>query len=442
MPELSAGTIERYLVVGLSHRAAPPTVHTRLFTENPELDGFLADLRESGFGTGVVVATCERIEVFTVADDISHAELALGRLIAHWSGLAPDELDPALSIARGGAALRHLFALTASLDSQILGDPDVVGQVRACHRAASQANLVDAPVERAFQAAFGVAKRVRSETAVGEKPVSIAAAAMQVAQEIHGDLRRLSLLLVGLGEVSELMASQFRAGGVGSLTISHPTDRRARTVAGRHDATVHPWSDLDSALPKADIIVAALSEGRYTITREQLRRALKRRRQRPIFLVDAAVPGDIDPGVDSFDAAFRYEFTDLEQIAAAGLAERETAALDAWRIVDAELDAFTARQYEREAVPALVALREHAEAVRAEVLSDGKLDARTATRRLMQRLLHQPTLTLRRAARESEAERAELETALRRLFDLGGDTGGGGESGSAGPGEDQRGSTT
>lgn len=441
MPETSAGTIERYVVVGLSHRAAPPTVHTRLFTEHPELDGFLADLREAGFAEGVVLATCERIEVFTVAEDGGSAELALGRLIAHWSGLAPDELDPALSIARGGAALRHLFAVAASLDSQILGDPDVVGQVRACHRAASDAGLVGSRLERAFQAAFGVAKRVRTETSLGEKPVSIAAAAMKVAQEIHGDLRRLSLLLVGLGEVSELMATQFRSSGVGSLTISHPTERRARTVARRHHAEVHAWADLDSALPKADIVVAALSEGRYTITRDQLRRALKKRRQRPIFLVDAAVPGDIDPGVDAFDAAFRYEFTDLERIAAAGLAERETAALDAWRIVDAELDAFTARQHEREAVPALVALREHAEAVRAEVLSDGKLDAKTATRRLMQRLLHQPTLTLRRAARESEAERAELETALRRLFDLG-DTTGGGASGSGAPGDDQKGSTT
>jgi glutamyl-tRNA reductase len=418
MPESPAGAIDRYIVVGLSHDAAPGRVHPHLFTESPDLDRFLGDLRAAGFEQGTVIATCERVEVATLADDVAQAESHLRRLMAAWSGLDTETLAPCLRVVHAGHALRHLFAVASALDSAVPGDPDVPGQVRAALRAAQAHGMLGSGLDAAFQAAFGVAKRVRSETALGEKPVSIAAAAVQVAGEIHGDLKRTSLLMVGLGEVSELMAWQFRASGVGRLTIAHPTERRAESVAARQAAHVHPWSDLDSALPDADIVVAALGEGRYTITREQVRRALKKRRQRPMFLVDAAVPGDIDPGVDAFDAAFRYEFTDLERIAATGLVERETAALDAWRILDAELDAFQARQQEREAVPTLVALREHAEAVRAEVLADGKLDAEAATRKLLQRLLHTPTRTLRRAARESEADRAELEAALRRLFAL------------------------
>lgn len=423
---------EFYLVVGLSHRAAPPDLRARLFVEDPDLNALAADVRAAGFTEAVVLATCERLEVVTVARDTGVAELAVGRLIAQWSGLEPGEVDALLSISRGGAALRHLFAVAAALDSQILGEPDILGQVKASHRAAEAAGLAGPALDAAFQAAYGVAKRVRNETALGERPVSLAAAAAQVALEIHGDLARSSVLLLGLGEVSELMAGHFRDCGVARLAVSHPMSRRAATVAGRHAAHVHPWEDLDAALAEADIVVAALGEGRYTITRDRLRRALKRRRQRPIFLVDAAVPGDIDPGVDAFDAAFRYDLADLERIAAEGLARRETAALDAWRIVDAELDAFQARRREREAVPAVVALREHAERLRAEVLSDAKLNADAATRRLLQRLLHGPTRVLRHAARESEAERAELEVSLRRLFALD-ETGqdGGGNSGTA-----------
>lgn len=443
MPDSPAGAIDRYLVVGLSHDAAPAHVRAGLFSEKPDLDAFLADLSANGIDDGVVIATCERVEVVTLTPDPTATEAALTRLVARWGGLPVDDAAQALRVVRGSSALRHVFAVAAALDSEVPGDPDVPGQVRAGLRAAQARGMLGGGLDAAFQAAFGVAKRVRSETALGEKPVSIAAAAAQVAGEIHGDLKRSSLLMVGLGEVSELMAWQFRASGVGRLTITHPTERRADRVAARQQAHVHPWSDLDSVLPDADIVVAALGEGRYTVTRDQVRRALKKRRQRPMFLVDAAVPGDIDPAVDKFDAAFRYEFTDLERIAATGLVERETAALDAWRIVDAELDAFEARQQERAAVPTLVALREHAEAVRTEVLADGKLDADAATRRLLQRLLHTPTRALRQAARESEAERAELETALRRLFALDGEPGasGGASAGDAGDGEDAKGST-
>lgn len=415
--------VDNYLVVGLSHSAAPPEVRDRLFVEERDPSGFLADLREAGLDEAVVLATCERLEIVTLATDSQATERTLSRLLARWSGLQQADADALVSIRRRSGALRHLFAVAAALDSRILGEPDIPGQVKAAHRAAREAGLVGSGLEAAFQAAYGVAKRVRYETALGEKPVSLAAAAAEVAGEVHGDLGRCTALLVGLGEVSELIAGQFRSIGIGDLRVAHPTSRRAGTVAARHAAHVHPWEDLDAALVDADIVIAALGDGRHTIPRDRIRRALKKRRWRPMFLVDAAVPGDIDPAVDAFDAAFRYDLDDLERVAADGLAHRETAAFDAWRILDAELDAFRARQRERGAVPAVVALRKRAEALRAEVLADGKLDAASATHRLVQRLLHEPTWALRQAARDSEAERADLEVALRRLFDLDSDDG-------------------
>ncbi len=422
----AAESVGAYLVVGLSHRSAPPEVRERLFVEDIDRHALLADARAAGFGQAVVIATCERVEIATVTHDFGHAELTAGRLLAGWAAMDCETVGAQLSIVRGVSALRHLFAVAAALDSQVLGEPHVLGQLKASHRAASEAGMVGRELEAALQAGYGVAKRVRAETALAEQPVSIATAALKVAREVLGDLRRASALLVGLGEMGELMAAQLREAGVARLTFVHPTQRRAELAARRAGGHARPWPELESALAEADIVVASLGEGRYTIEQGAMRRVLKRRRQRPIFVMDAAVPGDVDPAVHDLEPAFVYDLGDLEQVAADGRARREAAALAAWRIVDEELDAFQRQRSARDAVPAMTALRDHFEAVRADVLTSGKLDAESATRLLVRRLLHEPTQALRDAAAEDEAERAELERSLRRLFGI--DPRGGGQS--------------
>jgi len=433
----AAESVGAYLVVGLSHRSAPPEVRERLFVEDIDRAALLADARAVGFENAVVIATCERIEIATLARDFGHAELLAGRLIAGWADADAEAVGAQLSIARGVAALRHLFAVAAALDSQVLGEPHVLGQLKASHRAAVEAGMVGGELEAAFQAAYGVAKRVRSETALAEQPVSIATAALKVAREVLGDLRRASALLVGLGEMGELMAAQLREAGVARLTFVHPTQRRAEFAARRAEAHVRPWAELETALAEADVVVASLGEGRYTVDQGAMRRALKRRRQRPIFVVDAAVPGDVEPAVHDLEPAFVYDLGDLEQVAADGRVQREAAALAAWRIVDEELDAFQRQRGARGAVPAVTALREHFEALRAEVLTSGKLDAEAATRLLVRRLLHEPTRALRDAAAEDEAERAELERSLNRLFGI--DPRGAGRQGGSGGNDKEEG---
>jgi glutamyl-tRNA reductase len=326
-----------------------------------------------------------------------------------------DELDRLLSIHRGHAALRHLFAVASALDSQVLGEPQVLGQLKDSHRVAQEAGLVAGPLEQMLQHAYTVAKRVRSETALASQPVSIAAAAVKVARQVHGDLRRCNALLLGLGEMGELMATQLRESQVARLVIAHPTHRRAETAARRLGCDVRPWEELDDALAEADVVVAGLGRGAYVIRQQTARRVLKRRRQRPIFVMDAAVPGDVEPAVHELDSAFVYDLGDLERVAQEGRAQREQAARDAWAILDAELDAFTRREQGREAAGPATALRQHFEAVRQEVLSTGKLDAEAATRLLVNRLLHEPTQALRDSAGEP-ADRAELERSLKRLF--------------------------
>jgi glutamyl-tRNA reductase len=349
-----------------------------------------------------------------------------------------EEVGRLLSIHRGHAALRHLFAVAAALDSQTLGEPQVLGQLKDSHRVAQEAGLVAGSLEAMLQAAYTVAKRVRTETELASQPVSIAAAAIKVARQIHGDLRRCNALLLGLGEMGELMAAQLNDSPVARMVLVHPTQRRAESAARRLGCDVRSWDDLDAALADADIVVAGLGRGDYVLDRTSVRRALKRRRQRPIFVMDAAVPADVEPRVHDLDSAFVYDLGDLERVAQEGRVQREHAALDAWAIVDAELDAFARREAGREAVPAVTALRQHFESVRAEVLSTGKLDADAATRLLVNRLLHGPTQALREAAGDAET-RAELERSLQRLYgvDPRNAQRGAGEGGAGEPGSDR-----
>ena len=428
---MSGDPAARLVIVGLSHRNVPADVRESLFVEDVDRARLLADLRAAGFEQGLVLATCERVEVATLSETPHKVELAAGELLASWSGMAGEEVGRLLSIHRGHAALRHLFAVAAALDSQVLGEPQVLGQLKDSHRVAQEAGLVSGALEAMLQTAYTVAKRVRSETELASQPVSIAAAAINVARQIHGDLRRCNALLLGLGEMGELMAAQLNDSALARMVLSHPTQRRAEAAARRLGCDVRPWDELDAGLADADIVVAGLGRGDYVLDRARVRRALKRRRQRPMFIMDAAVPADVEPKVHELESAFVYDLGDLERVAQQGRVQREHAALDAWAIVDAELDAFAKREAGREAVPSLTAMRQHFETVRAEVLSTGKLDADAATRLLVNRLLHGPTQALRDAAGDAEA-RAELERSLQRLYGIDPRHGGGGAPGGRG----------
>lgn len=407
------------LMLGVNQRSAPPRLREHLLMDAPDLPSLLADVRAAGLEQAVVLATCERLEVAAVSGEPERTEAAVRRLLAGWAGLPAEALRQACESRRGAGALRHLFAVAAALDSQVLGEPQILGQLKESHRVAAAAGMVRTPLEDMLQAAYAAAKRVRSETALAEKPVSIAAAALQVARQVQGDLGRCRGLLVGLGEMAELMAGQLAEGGLEHLTLTHPSARRAEAVARRLGCHLRYWEDLDRALADADIVVAALGEGHYTLTAALVQRALKRRRQRPMFIVDAAVPGDVEPAVEELEPAFVYGLGDLERVAERGRETREKQALAAWRIVDEQLEGFLRQRDERTAVPAVSALHRHFEALRAQVLADPRLDAETATRLLVKRLLHDPSQALRAAAAESETERAELERSLRRLFRLG-----------------------
>lgn len=396
-------------IVGLNHRSAPPEWRERFALVEAAQDALADEL-----GGGMLLATCDRIEVIASGD----APPGLATLLAKRLGVGEPELAPTLYRYDGDAALGHLFEVASALDSQVIGEPQILGQIKAAHRAASDRGRVDAALETALAAAYAAARRVRRETRIAERPVSIAAAALKLAREIHGDIATAAVLLLGPSEIGELMAAHFIQAGIGSLVVCGP-EPRARAAASRFGANRCDLAELGDVLAAADIVIAALSSGRAAVTEAAVAAALKRRPLRPIFLVDAGYPRDVEPGVNDLDGAFLYDLGDLERVALDGRAGREAEAVAARRIVAEELASFARRRAERRAVPAVVALRDHVERLREAALAEAGGDAETATRLLMNRLLHDPSEVLRDLAADATA--GDMEKLLRRLFRLGED---------------------
>jgi glutamyl-tRNA reductase len=408
-----AAALDELLIVGIDHRSATADLRNRLYVEEEDQPARLAELKEAGIGPALLLCTCDRVEIATCAPDADPR--ALAARLAAWGNAAEDDLAELIATWRGEAAARHLFAVAAALDSQVIGEPQVLGQVKAAHKRASAAGLSGGILESALQAAYAAAKRVRSETDVGQRPVTLAASALQVARQVHGDLARARALLLGFGEMGELLAEELQLAGVAELAVAHPIDRRAERAAQRMGCHRRPWRELPEALAGADILVSALGGTDYVLDRQRLAAALKARRRRPIFLIDAAIPGDVAPDAAELDDVFLYDLDDLEGLARQGKAEREAVAGAAWALLEEELAGFARQHAERAAVPAVTSLRQGFEAARAEVLAGGARDAEEATRLLVNRLLHGPSRALREAAAQGR-DTAEMERLLGRLF--------------------------
>jgi glutamyl-tRNA reductase len=401
------------LITGLHHRSSPAELRARYAMIESDIDGALEELRALGVREAVLIATCDRVEL--VSHD-TRAAASFAPLIAARAALPLDSVAAALERHEAEAALRHLFAVASALDSTIVGEPHVLGQLRAAHRIAGELGLVGPALEGAFIGAFACARRVRRETHIAERPQSIAAAALDLARGIHGDLDRCAALLIGPTEMGELMAEQFQRAGVTRLVVCGPAERAAQ-AAGRLACNHAPLDEIEAALVPADIVISALGTGRIVLSPPLLTATLRKRPVRPIFVIDAALPADADPAINALDGVFLYDLADLERAAIAGRARREEAVAAAWRVVDDELAGFRARHAARRAVPAVVALRRHFETLRAEVMTERGLDADAATRLLVNRLLHAPSEVLRDlAVRDGDA--AAVEALLCRLFRL------------------------
>jgi glutamyl-tRNA reductase len=401
----------RLFAAGLDHRSAALELRDRAFIPEGELPGFHAELRRAGIEQAIVLSTCDRIEVLGAHTDPVVATAAVLQVLATRAGVA--SLHGHAYALTDAAAMRRIFGVAAALESQVLGEPQVLGQVKAAHQTAQAAKLMGPELEHALQAAYTAAKRTRNETAIGQRPVTLASAAIQLARDVHGDIGRCGGLLIGAGELGELLVEQLKGAGLRNLAVTGPHRLRAEETARRLACHVFTFDELETRLADADIVVAALGSGKHVITAPTMERVMVRRRRHPVFIVDLGVPADVDPAVEALDGVFRYDLDDLEHVTMTGRASRGAAAADAWAIVEQEIAAFARGRAERDAVPALVALRRHFEAVRAQALRQANGDAARATELLVNRLLHDPSEVLRQIASGTVPEVGDSETAAR-----------------------------
>jgi glutamyl-tRNA reductase len=283
---------------------------------------------------------------------------------------------------------------------------------------AKDAGMISGPFEGLLQSAYEVAKRVRTETAIGKRPVSIASAACEIARSLHGGLPPLSVALIGGGEMGEFVARQFKDNGVKELTVSHPNLARITPLANRLDCHITPYDKLSDALAEADIIICAMGDRRYSLSVDMVYSALKSRRNQPQLIIDTAIPGDVEPAVNKIENVFLYQLADLEQVTLEGRSNREVEAGGAKVIIEEAVSVYLTNHESRGAIHTLNQLRSHFEAIQKDVIDENPNDAVRATELLVTKLLHRPSQVLRELATQGKTEITDAEHLLRVLFDL------------------------
>jgi glutamyl-tRNA reductase len=417
----------RLLAVGLSHRTAPVELRESVDFARAGLDRALQALAERGVGAeAVVLSTCNRAEIYAVGNSDAAAD-AISGFFCEYHGLEPARLAAHLYCHRGVDAARHLFRVAAGLDSLVVGEPQILGQVKTAYAAASDLHFTGTVTHRLFHTAFAVGKRVRHETGLAEGAVSVSYAAIELAKKIFGDLSGLNVLILGAGEMAELTGVHLRSQRVKQITIASRTLGSAENLARQLDGRAVPWQDLRSALASADIVVTATGAAEPVLTKTAVEDAMRSRRDRPLFVIDIALPRDVETAVGNLDQVFLYHMDDLQSIVNENLARRSSELASAEAIVDQEVARFTSWLQAREIVPTIVALRQRFESIRQAELRrlEPKLGDLTpemrarvdeVTRLLVEKLLLTPTEHLKTVADDSIV--ATYADALHRLFEL------------------------
>ena len=408
-------------LIGVNHKTAPIALRERVAIPRDELAEVTQALASMpGVAECMIVSTCNRVEMLVAVDD---ADVNVSSFLTQHFGVEPEVLNPHLYEYHDQEAVSHLFRMAASLDSMVVGEPQILGQVKEAFAVARAAGTVGGQLDHLLQGAFAAAKKARSETGIGSNSVSIASVAVELARKIFGSLNGRTVFLVGAGKMSELAARHLVQQGVGTIMVSNRTAERARRMAEEFEGKVKPqvvdFAQLYEAAASADIVISSTGAPHPIFRREHGQKFLQARKNRPMFFIDIAVPRDVDPEMNKLDGIFVYDIDDLQQVAASHMEERGRQALDAESIIAIEVERFHQRQRTVNAAPAIVALQRKAEEIRvAEIerihkrlgtLTAEQLAAVEAlTRGLVNKFLHPPMQALKQAAREGDSARLDV----------------------------------
>ena len=415
-------------LIGVSHKTAPVEVRERLAFSSDKIRAALATLLERTHAAeAMILSTCNRVEIVAQGPD---AQLVQD-FICEYHQIPAEAISKHVYSYKNAEAIRHLFRVTASLDSMMLGEPQILGQVKEAYRLASEAGTIGSSLSPLLDRAFAVAKRVRSETGISQSAVSISYAAVELARKIFGDLAGKTVMIIGASKMGELAAKHLKRNGVGSVLVTNRTFERAVEIAKIFEGAAVPFEHFTDHMEHADIVISSTGAPHFIITKSLAEQVIRNRRNKPVFFIDIAVPRDVDPLVNDIDNAFVYDIDDLQQVIDANMRERMKEAGRAEEIVDREVQAFCTRMQSREVAPTIVLLREAVDRVRREeieryrkLLRDMPAEQQQATlaaidqvtQSLMNKILHHPITQMKEM--NSDPNGSEFVETVRKIFNI------------------------
>lgn len=416
------------VVMGLSHKTASVDIREKVAFAPTNMDKPLRELMAlPDIGEGVIVSTCNRVEIYATTHDVAGGMARLKRFLADYHSFDLETLEPHLYSYYGEAAIRHVFRVASSLDSMIVGEPQILGQIKTSYGYAAEFKSSGIILNRFLHKAFSVAKRVRTETRIASSAVSVSFAAVELAKKIFGDLNDKTVMLIGAGEMCELAAKHFLNNGVRGVMVTNRTYERAVRLAEEFDGQPVKFDELFDHLHKADIILSSTGATHFIIGAKDVEEVIRRRKRKPMFFIDIAVPRDIDPKVNDVENVYLYDMDDLQGVVATNLEQRNREAEKAEQIIDQEIGQFFKWLSSLEVTPTIVALRSKFEEIRQAELAktlanwkelppDGQKRLEALTASLINKLLHPPTSILKKSG---QGGRTNLYVdALRQLFEL------------------------
>lgn len=414
------------ILAGVSHHNTPLSIRERLYFPETHMDEWLDRLAGySGLEERLILSTCNRVEVYSAAEDFDQGLDAIHRFFLESRDIGADELNAHLYVHREAEATRHLFTVASSLDSMVVGEPQILGQVKEAYRVAEASGHAGKVLTNLFSRAFRVAKKIRDQTPIGESPVSVSSVAVDLAKRIFGSLAGKNVLLLGAGEMGEAAARHLKASGADNLHVANRTLARAQELAAKLTGSTVSFDNLEGALIDADIVIASTAAQGFILDKPIVASALEQRRDAPVFLIDIAVPRNVAPDVNDLEDAYLYDVDDLQSVAADNLRGREEIARDARAILESEVQTYLARQQAEELRHTFAAIRFFAESMRQEEVQktfqrlpelgeEGRDALDAMTKALVNKLLHHPFAVLRQMS-EEDVEGISVES-VQKLF--------------------------
>lgn len=417
------------LVLGLNHKTANVNIRERLAFNGDKLnEGIFALKGLPEIDEAAILSTCNRVEIYTLAKDSPNSAEAIKDFLSKYHSINRDELEKPLYFFSDSDAVRHVFRVASSLDSMIIGEPQILGQLKDAFDFALNKKTTGVILNKLMKNAISTAKRVRTETRIAENAVSISFAAVELARKIFKELSGKSFMLLGAGEMAELAARHLVSNGVKDVKVANRTFERGCELAQDFNGRAVRFEDLLTELVSTDIVICSTGASDYVLKKEHMQKIMKERRHKPVFLIDISVPRNIDPDINNIDNVYLYNIDDIQEVVDTNILERKKEAEKAAKIVDEEVEKFTKWMTSLDSVPTIVALREKAEEIKNEELEKFRhrfpdFDAEKmkavehVATSIINKLMHPPMVALK----EDSQDRSELIAIIKKLYGINGE---------------------